>query len=1079
MKTSNKNPKYYLNKNGEFIITNYNHAKPFSNFFPGISGKYGIPMWAFYVNRAQAISSFGIQDKNHAIMEFFPANKAWQFTSLQGFRTFIKIKKAKNDIFYEPFQNNYLNSNFDLTNEMAITSFDLKLKEDNSSLGLKIKVEYFTIPQDSYAGLARIVTLTNTSKKLQSMQVIDGMPQVVPYGTNNWCLKKMSRTIEAWMNIENLDKSVPYYKLDVDPADRPEVIHIREGNFYLGFHDKKYKPEIIKPIVDPETIFGALKDLSYPQKFLDDKKFKYPKNQEYRNRTSCGFCLLDFNLKPGEEKNIYSVIGYMRNIKMLNKSVPKIISDGYLSQKRVENRKTIESIQEDINTKSSSKEFDLYNKQTYLDNLMRGGYPVVFSDKCSKEQKSTVFYLYSRKHGDPERDYNQFNLAPTYFSQGNGNYRDLNQNRRTDIWFNPEIKEENITTLLNLIQPDGFNPLVIKGMSYTLNGDIDIHKLLSGLIEEKNIENLAARLKKPFTPGELIFFIEENNIKLKVSYDNFLNTVMSNCSKSQEAEHGEGFWADHWTYNLDLIDSYLGVYPENLRRIMLEKKDFTFYDNYEVVKPRREKYLLENGTPMQLHSVATDPDKKELIRNRGAHHPHLVRSDYGKGDIYYTTLINKLFCLFANKITSLDPFGVGIEMESGKPNWFDALNGLPGLFGSSLCETFELKRLSIFLKETLAALNADKVHITEEVYELLFGLSSILSDNIKSPTPDKNFEYWDKSYSLKEAYREKTKFGFSGKDIEVSAQELNGILDNAIKKLDSGISKAANKNTYYSYFINEVTEYEKLEKLFIEPKKFTQKPLPLFLEGQMHALRLSGANNDARNIYTATKNSLLFDKKLKMYKVTASLASMPEEIGRCRIFTPGWLENESIWLHMEYKYLLEIIKHGLYEEFYGEFRNILIPFQNPQKYGRNILENSSFLVSSALSDNKIHGNGFVARLSGSTAELLNIWLLMNLGPKPFFLNDKGELNLTFKPILAGWLFDKKGEYSFNFLSKIAVTYHNPKRKDTFGKTGTRIEKIILTDINNNRKELSSAIIPHPFAKEIRSRHIKQIDIYLK
>ena len=29
----------------------------------------------------------------------------------------------------------------------------------------------------------------------------------------------------------------------------------------------------------------------------------------------------------------------------------------------------------------------------------------------------------------------------------------------------------------------------------------------------------------------------------------------------------------------------------------------------------------------------------------------------------------------------------------------------------------------------------------------------------------------------------------------------------------------------------------------------------------------------------------------------------------------GWLENESIWLHMEYKYLLELIRNGMYEAF--------------------------------------------------------------------------------------------------------------------------------------------------------------------
>jgi hypothetical protein len=208
---------------------------------------------------------------------------------------------------------------------------------------------------------------------------------------------------------------------------------------------------------------------------------------------------------------------------------------------------------------------------------------------------------------------------------------------------------------------------------------------------------------------------------------------------------------------------------------------------------------------------------------------------------------------------------------------------------------------------------------------------------------------------------------------------------------------------------------------------------------------------------------------------------MPWEIGRCRAFTPGWLENESIWLHMEYKYLLELLRYGLHEEFYEDFKNILVPFLDPAQYGRSTLENSSFLVSSAFPDKKMHGNGFVARLSGSTAEFLNIWLLMNIGEKPFSLNKTKELTLKLSPALAGWLFyaDKKDHtYSFKFLSKIDVVYHNPKRENTFGKNGVAVKNISFKDKDGKPVEINSDTIPAPYAKQIRSRQIIHIDAYL-
>ena len=74
-------PKYYFDKeNNKFVIENYQFAKPFSSFFPGIAGQWGIPIWAFYVNRGQGLAGFGVSGKDSPVMEYFPANKAYQLT---------------------------------------------------------------------------------------------------------------------------------------------------------------------------------------------------------------------------------------------------------------------------------------------------------------------------------------------------------------------------------------------------------------------------------------------------------------------------------------------------------------------------------------------------------------------------------------------------------------------------------------------------------------------------------------------------------------------------------------------------------------------------------------------------------------------------------------------------------------------------------------------------------------------------------------------------------------------------------------------------------------------------------------
>ena len=60
------------------VIEDYARKSEFSSFLPGIAGLKGIPMWCYYVNRGQAVVSFGVQDKDHGIMEFYPAHTAYQ-----------------------------------------------------------------------------------------------------------------------------------------------------------------------------------------------------------------------------------------------------------------------------------------------------------------------------------------------------------------------------------------------------------------------------------------------------------------------------------------------------------------------------------------------------------------------------------------------------------------------------------------------------------------------------------------------------------------------------------------------------------------------------------------------------------------------------------------------------------------------------------------------------------------------------------------------------------------------------------------------------------------------------------------
>ena len=1100
--------RYYLDPRHRFVVENYNWAKAFSNFFPGIGGKWGIPMWAYYVSRGQGICSMGVRDKDHAILEFYSFNKALQLVCQQGFRTFIKI----NGLIYEPFQKN---DGKKIKQKMIISSEELEINDLNHELGIETNVLYFPLVSEPVAALVRELRIKNLGTRPIKLELIDGLPRVLPYGVTQNHVKSIARHIEAMMGVEQLD-GTPLFRLKQTPADISQVGAISGGNFYLTILGEKGKILKNHLIVDPAVVFGESETYDHPWIFEKNSiRDLLAAKQVRENRTPCAFTALSLNLPAGGEVTLYSLVGNAPDEKKLRAILRSIRKKDFIRRKREENRETIERIKNNAFTVSSSPEFDQYCQQTFLDNVLRGGMPLVFSTARGK----SVFYLYSRIHGDLERDYHYFVLEPTYLSQGTGIYRDPLQNRRNDAWFFPEVEDFNLVTFLNLLQADSYNPQMVTGLTYTAEDIGGLKKWLRGVAKNKGLfRELLEIVSRPFTPGEFIMKLEEGKARNPREYERILGKILLFCRQNDVGDLHEGFWVDHWTYNLDQIDSFLAIYPERLEEILINHKIFTFYDNPDIVLPRDKKYVLVNGRARQYNAVIRDPKKLRLIKSR-REYPTRVRTKYGRGHIYQTNLLVKLLSIAANKIATLDPQGIGIEMEADKPGWCDSVNGLPGLLGSSLSETLELERLCRFLWESLDKLKLKddaSVLLYEELYEFMAGLIRAMRRRLDCKDPEKTLVYWEESNRLKERYREKTKMGISGRERKMTVVEMKLFLDACLGLL-SEIFKPKNKNKVFhkngvcrTYFINEAKEHEPILKdrkkkipalgpsgyPLIRAKKFRQKPVALFLEGPVHLLRVHGERN--KRIYNSVKRSRLYDRKLEMYKCCESLEKEPFEIGRIRAYARGWLENESIYLHMEYKWLLEMLRSGLHREFYRDIKTALVPFINPEMYGRSILEGGSFIVSSAFPDEKLHGRGFQPRLSGVTCEMLHIWTLMVAGETPFLLNKKEQLAMKLQPALPGWLFTRKkrtcryygGEgrskevvipknaFAFKFIGKTLVVYHNQKRKTTFDKGGAKVTSYRLKYDDEGEKTVSGDALGAPLARDVREGRVERIDVVL-
>ena len=1038
----------YIDKLGFYVIENYDKKAPFASFLSGVAGVEGIPMWSFYVNRGQALSSIGVRDKSNCIMEFFPANEAYKMIYSNGFRTFIKVLNDEKEFVFEPFA---ISTSDDIKRTIKIKNNELKLVEINNELKINTEITYFTIPNEEFSALGRKVEVTNTCNKEIEIEVLDGLTAILPYGSNNADYKEIGNTLRSWMQGEIKEDKTAVFKVRSSTGDTAKMDKVENSYFYVAFDESE---NILDSIIDPENIFAYDTSLKEAIGFKNnDVEQLLSANKICYNKVPCAFTGKKIKLGANSGTEIYSYVGYMKNSDDINKNLSKICDKNYFNNKIDEGNEIIENISSNVETKSAYPLFDDYIKQCYIDNVLRGGYPLEFGKKDKK-----IYYVYSRKHGDLERDYNFFSIEPNFYSQGNGNFRDVNQNRRMDTYIHPFTGRENIKLFNNLIQLDGYNPLVIKGKKFYVD-ESEKEKILDFVRKYENKE-LEETLDNPFTVGELYSALRNIQCIKREEISGIIDNIIEICSESIEADFGEGFWSDHWTYNLDLIEEYLNIYPDKIKELLVDDKDYKFYNSPEYVLPRKCKYTLEYGKVRQYIAL----EKKDSIEDNWIHE--------NNGKLYKTNLFTKLLILAGIKFMTLDPMGFGIEMEAGKPGWNDAMNGLPGLLGSSFAETAELKRLLLFINENLSIIE-NSMDLPEEFYNAISEVEKLISLNLNNELGQ--VEYWDSVSEIREEYREKTKYSISGKNSKLELNYIKSLVNKMITKIDLGIEKAKsmNKNKIPTFMYYDVSKYEIDNEKVIKPLEFKVNFLPLFLEGPARYLKTKVQNEEKEELYKCIKESDVYDKKLKMYKTSQSLEDVSFEIGRARTFTAGWLERESVFMHMEFKYILELIKNGLYKEFFEDIKTAMPPFMNPEVYGRSILENSSFIASSSNPDEKNHGRGFIARLSGTTVEVLNIWKIMMVGEKLFSYED-GVLKFNLNPILTKDFF-KDGSLTTTILGNIKLVYKNVNNKDTFGPQKGKIEKIKLIDTNNNIIEFKGNEVYGNFAKKIRNKEIVEIE----
>ncbi|WP_165372891.1 hypothetical protein [Pengzhenrongella frigida] len=352
---------------------------------------------------------------------------------------------------------------------------------------------------------------------------------------------------------------------------------------------------------------------------------------------------------------------------------------------------------------------------------------------------------FSRRHGDPSRPWNTFQIA-LQDSHGDplleyqGNWRDIFQNWEALAWSFPEYVESMVTVFLDATTADGYNPYRISRAG------------------------IGWEVPEPGNPWANI-----------------------------------GYWSDHQIiYVLKLLETSHRFHPGRLEAQVNEAR-FTHAD----VPYRIATYDAIVRDPYE--TIAFDVAHAAVIDARvdaEGGDGRLVHD--ADGGLVRVTLGEKLLLLLLAKLVNLVPDG-GIWMNTQRPEWNDANNALVGK-GLSVVTLAYVGRYLHTLRELLTVdveVTAELRDLITAVHDALGTHAASLTGGFDDAHRRAAMDDLGEAGS---AYRQRVYGGFSGERTTVGAGEIADLLDLAHRYVESGVR--ANRRAdalYHSYNVLTLT----------------------------------------------------------------------------------------------------------------------------------------------------------------------------------------------------------------------------------------------------------------------------------
>ena len=688
----------YVTIEGEdfYQIANYDQMKDF--FISVVSDSNH---WMFISTRGGL--SAGRIDAQNALFPYYTDDKISDASPYTGSRTIALVTSGDKTSLWEPLSEQHVGA-YKITRNLYKNVYGDKLifEEINHDLGLTFSYAWRT--SDKF-GFVKTSKLVNNSDQAVSVEILDGIENLIPYGVESDVQNSLSCLVDAYKKNElQADVGVGLYSMSSILVDRAEPSEALSATavWSVGLPNSKKLVSSIQLdqfrkgcAVEQETDVRARRG-AY---FVNDTI-----NLAAQAKHSWSI-VADVNQGPADVRELIAFVCADNNIA---EDIESDIAQGSLNLARIVG--TSDGLQVTEDRLSANHHF-----ANVLFNVMRGGLFVDnyrvdkqdligfvkgfnrnefeqcaaffadlddsfhYSDLIAAAEKQgdaslqrlCMEYLplsFSRRHGDPSRPWNKFAIQVkkgdgSQLLNYEGNWRDIFQNWEALSLSIPNYVESMICKFVNATTADGYNPYRITK---------------AGIDWEK---------PDPSDPWANI-----------------------------------GYWGDHQIiYLLKFLEFSNDHHPGTLRGFLT--RDLFCYANVPYqIKGYQE--LLKDPH----NTIDFAEDAEALIMQRVEAVGADGRLIWDKNDSVYTVnLTEKLLATVLSKLSNFIPEG-GIWLNTQRPEWNDANNALVG-YGVSMVTLYYTRRFQQYLVDLFSAVEFDQVEVSAEIYELLNGINSTFTDN--------------------------------------------------------------------------------------------------------------------------------------------------------------------------------------------------------------------------------------------------------------------------------------------------------------------------------------------------------------